>query len=65
MILCFFVFVVFLILKLTHCIGWSWWAVTIPLDVALAWVVIQIVFLGAFVGAIGAMFKALCTPNKI
>ena len=24
-------FLIFMILKLTHCIDWSWWYVTIPL----------------------------------
>jgi hypothetical protein len=30
-------FYIFLVLKLTHVINWSWWVVTIPLDVQLLW----------------------------
>lgn len=30
------VFVVFLVLKLTHVIDWSWWLVTLPLWAGLA-----------------------------
>lgn len=41
-------FLVFLILKLTHVIDWSWWWVTsplwIPLILALVIVVIQAIF---------------------
>jgi len=36
-------FLVFLVLKLTHVVGWSWWWVTSPL-IAIA--VIQIVIYG-------------------
>ena len=43
-------FVVFLILKLTGCIDWSWWWVTaplwIPLAICLVAIVIYVIILG-------------------
>ena len=30
------VFLVFLVLKLTHVINWSWWLVTLPIWIGLA-----------------------------
>ena len=41
----FILFVVFLVLKLTHTITWSWWWVTCPLWISFAlWLVILAIF---------------------
>lgn len=42
----FIVFLVFLILKLTNLIGWSWWWVTSPL-----WIVAAIIILTALISS--------------
>lgn len=42
----FLLFIIFLILKLTHTINWSWWWVTAPLWIPVAF--IMIIFLLAF-----------------
>ena len=42
--LCFITFIVFLILKLTNVIAWSWWWVTAPLWITPA-IVLAIIFL--------------------
>lgn len=44
-------FVVFLVLKLTHVIDWSWWWVTAPLWIgaALAIAILLVVFLAAVI----------------
>lgn len=39
------VFVVFLILKLTHLINWSWWWVTSPLWICYALLILCFIFL--------------------
>ena len=44
-------FIVFLVLKLTHVIDWSWWWVTAPLWIGLALI--------AFVFVVVATFKML------
>lgn len=51
----FLLFVVFLVLKLTHVIGWSWWLVTVPLwgPSAAVLAVVAVLF------AIGALFLGL------
>jgi len=41
--LCDLLFVVFLVLKLTHVIDWSWWWVTAPLWIPLALVVVVVI----------------------
>ena len=48
---CGLLFIVFLVLKLTHVIDWSWWWVTAPLwgGVALALVLFLIFTLIAFI----------------
>jgi membrane protein YdbS with pleckstrin-like domain len=42
-------FIVFLILKLTGNINWSWWWVTSPLWIPLAFIVIALFIIGVFV----------------
>ena len=51
-------FIVFLILKLTHTITWSWWWITAPLwgDVALTLVLFLLVSMGLLAGF--GIFKA-------
>lgn len=39
-------FVVFLVLKLTHIIDWSWWWVTAPLWIPIGFVIALTVLLG-------------------
>ena len=41
----FTIFIVFLILKLTHVIDWSWWLVTCPLWVSLLIVPVMVILL--------------------
>lgn len=48
-------FVVFLVLKLTNVIDWSWWLVTLPLWSGLAFIVIAAVF-AAFLSHINKRF---------
>ena len=43
-------FVVFLILKLTGCIDWSWWWVTAPLWIPFAITMIFLVFTAIVLG---------------
>lgn len=43
-------FAVFLILKLTGTIGWSWWAVTAPLWVSIALAIVWGIGVGVVVG---------------
>lgn len=43
-------FVVFLVLKLTDVIDWSWWWVTAPLWIPIAIIIIIFVVAVAFVG---------------
>jgi hypothetical protein len=45
------VFIIFLILKLTHNIDWSWWWVTSPLWISFGLAVILIVFAYVFLRA--------------
>lgn len=44
------VFVVFLILKLTHTIDWSWWAVTAPLWGSVALAIVWGLIVGTVIG---------------
>lgn len=44
--ICTFLFMMFLILKLTHTIDWSWWWITAPLWIPLVFVIIALVILG-------------------
>ena len=48
--ICMILFIVFLVLKLTNVINWSWWWVTaplwIPVSIVLALLLIAIVILG-------------------
>ncbi len=48
-------FIVFLVLKLTGTIDWSWWWVTSPLWIPLALVVLVLVGFGIVLGAMGVM----------
>ena len=41
----FVLFIVFLVLKLTDVIDWSWWWVTLPLWVG--WGILGVIFIGA------------------
>ena len=45
------VFIVFLVLKLTGVITWSWWWVTAPLWIpfAIVFIVVAVIFIGGFV----------------
>ena len=43
---CTLLFTVFLVLKLTHTIDWSWWWVTAPLWIPLGFVIIALILLG-------------------
>ena len=54
----FIVFVVFLILKLTHNIDWSWWWVTCPLWIGAA-IWIGVAFIVGGFGLLAAIFSAI------
>ena len=43
---CTFLFMMFLILKLTNTIDWSWWWITAPLWIPLGFVIIALILLG-------------------
>ena len=47
-------FLIFLVLKLTNVIDWSWWWVTAPLWIPIS---IWIVFVGLILGIFGSCFK--------
>ncbi len=47
--------VVFVVLKLTHVIDWSWWYVTLPF-----WGGFALLIVGATIWIIGCMAVALC-----
>jgi hypothetical protein len=49
-------FVVFLVLKLTHIIDWSWWWVTSPLWIPVAIVVAFFILVGIIVYIFGKLF---------
>lgn len=44
--ICDLLFVVFLVLKLTHVINWSWWWVTAPLWIPLALLIVVLIVVG-------------------
>lgn len=50
----FILFCIFLVLKLTHYIDWSWWWVTSPL-----WIAIGIVVLGFVVTLLVALIRSI------
>jgi Transmembrane Fragile-X-F protein len=50
-------FLVFLVLKLTHVIAWSWWWITAPLWIGGALTGIILVFVGVFALAFGRKAK--------
>ncbi|RTL65877.1 MAG: hypothetical protein EKK42_20235 [Pseudonocardiaceae bacterium] len=52
-------FVVFLVLKLTSVIDWSWWWVTAPLWVSLAFLLLVIIGAGATETAATKLAKRL------
>lgn len=41
-------FVVFLVLKLTHLIDWSWWWVTAPIWIPVLFVIVVLAVIGIF-----------------
>ena len=43
---CTILFIVFLVLKLTNVIGWSWWWITAPLWIPVSIMLIVLVILG-------------------
>ena len=43
---CTVLFIVFLVLKLTNVIGWSWWWITAPLWIPVSLMLILLVILG-------------------
>ncbi|ROT10469.1 hypothetical protein ED388_04605 [Muribaculaceae bacterium Isolate-007 (NCI)] len=52
-------FIVFLVLKLTKVLTWSWWWITSPLWIPVALGLITLVFV------MGAVIKAVRNNNKI
>lgn len=50
-------FVVFLVLKLTHVIDWSWWWVTAPLWLSLAVGLIITLTVGLFMAVAAAIMR--------
>ena len=40
------VFIVFLVLKLTHTIDWSWWWITSPLWIPISIIIIMLIIVG-------------------
>ena len=54
----FILFVVFLVLKLTNVVTWSWWLVTAPLWIPLG-IALVIVIIAAVVALIGEIIKNL------
>jgi len=52
-------FIVFLVLKLTKVLTWSWWWITSPLWIPVALGIITLVFV------MGAVIKAVRNNNKI
>lgn len=53
-------FIVFIILKLTGVISWSWWWITAPL-----WIPFGIIFVLTFVGVLLTIIVRLCKPENI
>lgn len=51
-------FIVFLVLKLTRVIDWSWWWVTAPLWIPTALVVAVLIVVGAIAGAVKVLDAA-------
>ena len=49
---CGVLFIVFLVLKLTHVIDWSWWWITAPLWIPIAWSVCVLLVLAIATGLI-------------
>ena len=61
----FILFTVFLVLKLTEVIAWSWWLVTMPLWIGFA-IVFGIFLIGAVLIGVIALIQGLTnkTPKK-
>lgn len=59
----FLLFLIFLALKLTGTIHWSWWWVTAPLWIGLA-IVLVILILAVLVGTLVGIFKAMADSCK-
>lgn len=60
-------FIVFLVLKLTNVIDWSWWWVTAPLWAGLALVLVVlcgIIAITTLAGVLGAAFAAVVSFFK-
>ncbi len=51
------IFIVFLILKLTNVIAWSWWWVCSPLIVMVGWYLLIYVVIGVLLGTLLALYK--------
>lgn len=56
-------FIVFLVLKLTHNIDWSWWWVTAPLWIPTAFVLGLLLIAGVLIG-VGKLFETKSDPPK-
>jgi len=48
-------FIVFLVLKLTHTIDWSWWWVTSPLWIGGAIVLVTFIIAGGFLALVAKL----------
>ena len=53
------IFIVFLILKLTNVIAWSWWWVCSPLIILAGWYFLIYVIIGIFLGVLIALYKRI------
>lgn len=65
--LLFFMFIIFLILKLAGVIGWSWWLVTLPLWIipAISIVIYAVMFvLVVIVGLIAGIIMAILELDR-
>ena len=52
-------FIVFLILKLTNVIAWSWWWVCSPLIILAGWYFLIYVIIGIFLGVLITLYKRM------
>ncbi|MBD3189474.1 MAG: hypothetical protein GF308_02470 [Candidatus Heimdallarchaeota archaeon] len=62
-------FIIFLILKLTNVIDWSWWWVTAPLWISAALVILFFIFIGfilllALFGLVNQSSRVIVRINK-
>jgi hypothetical protein len=61
---CFILFVVFMVLKLTKTIAWSWWWVSAPLWIPFAIFLVVVGFV-VFVKMLDSMFSDMISKKKI